>query len=98
MFDTHCRFCSHEHLFVPYTPLITNPKTNRLEAAIGKTMIKKEPVGIYCNNSSSWVSDLKFCPARWALHRKHYGDGRVADGTGTYTEPVVAPSILFRVD
>lgn len=96
MFETpNCRFLSQEHLFVPYSTLVENPKTKRL--CVGTTGIKKEPVGIYCNNVSDWVSNLTFCPARWALHGVA-SSGCVADGTGVYVEPVMVPSVLFRED
>ena len=83
MFQDNCRFCSHEHLFVPYAPLVENPQTTRL--VVGLTAIRKELVGEMCNNISQWVKDLNYCPARWGL----YGvasTGIRADGTGLYSD------------
>jgi hypothetical protein len=82
-FNTPCRFCSIEHLYIPYAPLIENPKTNRLEA--GATAIRKEALGEWCNNISQWVRELRYCPARWGL----YGvatSGIRADGCGEYSD------------
>jgi hypothetical protein len=94
MFETlHCRFCSQEHLFVPYSTLVENPATKRL--CVGSTGIKKEMIGFFCNNISDWVSNLKYCPARWGLHGVA-SSGCVADGTGSYVEPVKVASVLFR--
>jgi len=96
MFDTpNCRFLSEESMLIPFNKLVENPKTNRLEPA-KETMMRKEPLGTFCNNASMWVDRLKYCPARWGLHRHH--TGKKADGTGTYpdSQTIVAPSILFR--
>jgi len=94
MFATHCRFCSHERLTVPYARLIENPKTKRLET--GSTEHMQVPLGEFCNNISQWVSVLQYCPARWGLSNSH--NGVRADGTGIYLDDqtIVAPSILFR--
>lgn len=81
MFHDDCRFLSEEHLFIPYAPMVTNPKTGRLEP--GATQIRKEALGCSCNNIGGWVKDLKYCPARWAL-RGVATSGIVADGTGKY--------------
>ena len=96
LFDTpNCRFLSQECIIVPYALLIEDPKTKRLSA--GSTLHKKEPVGLLCNNDGEWVTDKKkLCPARWGLHRQHYG-GRMG-GVYPDSQIVVAPSILFRVD
>lgn len=93
-FNDNCRFCSHEHLIVPYARLIENTKTKRLEP--GATEHMPVPLGAFCNNVGVWVSDLKYCPARWALANSHHGV--LADGTGCYPDSqiVMAPSILFR--
>jgi hypothetical protein len=98
MFETpNCRFFSFETQIIPYAPMIEDPRTGRLQH--GSIMHKKvmAGTGCFCNNVGSWVSELTYCPARWALHGVA-SSGRVADGTGVYTEPVVVPSILFRED
>ena len=81
--DPACRFCSHEHLLVPYAPLVLNEKTQRLEP--GSTKIRKEALGAFCNNLSQWVRDLKYCPARWGLHGAA-STGVRADGCGGYKD------------
>jgi hypothetical protein len=79
-YDTSCRFLSNEFLLVPYNQLITNPKTNRLEPSL-QTMLRKEPIGEYCNNVSDWVENVNQCPARLALVR---WTGIKVDGAGIY--------------
>ena len=80
-FDTLCRFASAESLIVPYNQLIENPKTNRLEPAL-QTMLRVEPLGTFCNNSSQWCRDVVQCPARLGLAT--YWCGQKVDGTGVY--------------
>lgn len=83
MFKDDCRFCSHEHQYIPYAPLVENQKTLRLE--VGITNIRKELIGEWCNNISDWIEKLSYCPARWGL----YGVpaiGLRADGCGVYSD------------
>ena len=83
-FDTPCRFCSKETLLVPYVKLTENPKTNRLEPAL-QTMLRKEPLGDYCNNVSKWCKVVTQCPARNALAFEPW-TGQKAEGTGIYSK------------
>jgi len=82
-FSTPCRFCSQEHQYITYNQLTENPKTKRLEANLN-TMIRKEALGAWCNNSSAWCSSLSQCPARLAL-ATHWC-GQKADGTMSYAK------------
>lgn len=94
MFLDNCRFCSHEHHYIPYTPLVENKKTMRLE--IGATNIRKELIGEFCNNIGGWVQDLKYCPARWGL----YGiatTGYLSDGCGVYSDAVGQSGISEKI-
>jgi hypothetical protein len=79
-FDTMCRFASKETLLIPYTKLIENPKTKRLEPAL-ETMLRKEPLGTMCNQNSQWCSEITQCPARLGL--VHWCGVKV-EGTGIY--------------
>ena len=83
-FSTPCRFCSQEHQYITYNQLTENPKTKRLEANLN-TMIRKEALGEWCNNSSQWCRDITQCPARLALVP---WTGLKADGTGSYAKLV----------
>ena len=83
-FDTPCRFCSKESMLIPFNKLVENPKTNRLEPA-KETMLRKEALGEWCNNSSQWCRDITQCPARLALVP---WCGIKAEGTGTYAKLV----------
>ena len=83
MFQDQCRFCSNETLRVPYTHLITNPKTKRLEA--GAIAIREVSLGTWCNNISQWVSELRYCPGRWGLYGIQ-SSGVRADGCGVYSD------------
>jgi len=98
MFNTpNCRFLSHEHIIVPYAPLLEDPKSKRLIA--GSVAYRKEPIGLLCNNDGEWVTEhKKLCPARWGLTRHNMGC-RVP-GCGVYpdSQVVSAPSVLFRND
>jgi len=82
-FDTICRFCSKESMLIPFNKLVENPKTKRLEANLN-TMIHKEALGAWCNNSSKWCRDITQCPARLAL-ATHWC-GQKAEGTGSYAK------------
>ena len=83
-FSTPCRFCSQEHQYITYNQLTENPKTKRLEANLN-TMIRKEALGAWCNNSSQWCRDITQCPARLALAYEPWC-GQKADGTGSYAK------------
>ena len=83
-FDTLCRFASAESLIVPYNQLIENPKTNRLEPAL-QTMLRVEPLGTFCNNSSQWCRDVVQCPARLGLAYEPWTGCKV-DGSGSYAK------------
>jgi len=83
-FDTPCRFCSKESMLIPFNKLVENPKTKRLEANLN-TMIRKEALGEWCNNTSAWCSSLSQCPARLALAYEPWC-GQKADGTGSYAK------------
>jgi hypothetical protein len=93
MFQDKCRFCSHEHMIVPYAPLVEDPRSKRLLP--GPVEHRSEPLGYWCNDISQWVEDLKYCPARFALHRYH--TGRVADGCGVYSD-AYGQSLIPRED
>jgi len=81
--DPACRFCSHEHSYIPYAPLVENKKTGRLEP--GATEIRKELIGEFCNNICQWVRNLSYCPARWGL-RSVPPSGNRAAGCGMYPD------------
>ena len=83
-FDTICRFCSKESMLIPFNKLVENPKTKRLEANLN-TMIHKEALGAWCNNSSKWCRDITQCPARLALAYEPWCSQK-ADGTGIYAK------------
>jgi hypothetical protein len=82
--DTDCRFCSHEHLIIPYAPLVEDPRTHQLRP--GLTEHRREMIGEMCNNVSLWVRDLTYCPARWGL--TSFQNGKRAEGTGVYPDGV----------
>ena len=94
MFGDSCRFASHEHLIIPFAPLLPDPRTGRLVA--GSVQHKKEMIGTYCNNLSSWVRDLKYCPARWGLTRVP-SVGIRADGCGEYKDSQIIPDAFVAV-
>lgn len=85
-FSTPCRFCSKEHMLIPFAKLVENPKTNRLEPA-KETLLRTEALGTWCNNRSQWTRDVTQCPARVALATRHgFVWAHKADGTGTYAK------------
>jgi len=92
-FDTPCRFLSNETLLVPYVKLIENTKTKRLEPAL-QPMLRKEPIGQFCNNSSKWTRDVTQCPARLGLVQ---WCGVKAEGTGIYAKLHTEAEIRWRV-
>jgi hypothetical protein len=94
MFQDDCRFCSHEHMIVPYAPLIEDPRSKRLIA--GPVEHRKEPVGFWCNNVSEWVEHLRYCPARWGLHSVT-SSGQRAGGCGVYPD-AYGQSLIPRED
>ena len=94
LFNDHCRFCSHEHIIIPFAPLLPDPRTGRLVA--GSVQHKKEMIGEMCNNVSQWVKDLKYCPARWGLYRASVGVR--ADGCGTYKDSQIIPDDIFLIE
>jgi len=79
-FDTLCRFCSKEMVVIPYSPLITDPRSKRLIA--GAVEYRGESLGEWCNNLSQWCNTVNKCPAREGLAA--YGCGIKADGCGVY--------------
>ena len=82
MFQTQCRFCSHEHHTIPFARLVEDPRTKRLIA--GPIEHRRELIDIWCNNVGNWVKDLNWCPARWGLYRNPIGIR--ADGCGEYSD------------
>jgi hypothetical protein len=97
MFQDECRFCSHEHMIVPYAPLVEDPRSKRLIA--GPVEHRKEPIGYWCNNVSEWVEHLRYCPARWGLVgsvNRLVGCAR-ADGCGVYPD-AYGQSLIPRED
>jgi hypothetical protein len=78
-FDTPCRFCSAEHLIVPFAPLVEDPRSKRLIA--GPVEHRSESLGTLCNQLSKWTRDITQCPARLGLV---YWCGEKAPGTGVY--------------
>lgn len=95
MFQGDCRFCSHEHSYIPYTPLVENKKTMRLE--ISATNIKMVLLGEWCNNISQWVRELRYCPARWGLHGVP-SVGIRAEGCGEYSDEYGQSQITAQDD
>ena len=93
MFGDSCRFASHEHLIIPFAPLLPDPRTGRLVA--GSVQHKKEMIGEYCNQAG-WVKDLHYCPARWGLHSV-MSTGIRADGCGTYKDSQIIQDAFVAV-
>ena len=89
MFGDSCRFASHEHLIIPFAPLLPDPRTGRL--VVGSVQHKKEMIGEMCNNIGGWVHDLHYCPARWGLHSV-MSTGIRADGCGEYKDDQTLPA------
>jgi len=71
-------------MLIPFNKLVENPKTNRLEPT-KETMLRKEALGAWCNNSSKWCRDITQCPARLALAYEPWCSQK-ADGTGIYAK------------
>ena len=92
MFQDDCRFCSHENLIIPFSPLIE--KNGRLVP--GLVEHKKELIGEMCNNESKFVTDLKYCPARWGLVGRGNNGARY-EGSGTYSDSY-GQSLIPRED
>ena len=90
--DPDCRFCNGEMRIIPYSPLVE--KNGRLVP--GLIEHRKELIGEMCNNVSQWVTDLKYCPARWGLYRASVGVR--ADGCGTYKDSQVLPDDIFIIE
>jgi hypothetical protein len=91
--DTNCRFCSHEMIVIPFSPLVE--KNGRLVP--GSVEHRKEEIGPYCNNVGDWCKDLPFCPARWGLYR-FGGYGVRADGCGVYMDSQIIPGDIFLIE
>jgi len=71
MFGDVCGYHSKVYMTRPYTQIWKNPKTKMFEpAGLGRSIVD---IDDFCNNhpigSSGRISEMHYCPKRWALYR-----------------------------
>jgi hypothetical protein len=68
MFGEHCRHCSREHSYRPYTK-IEKDKTTGLFKPVGIGNMNVD-LGLYCNDAGEWVDRMNVCPIKWDATKK----------------------------